>query len=143
MNEFTKSLKLIIKGEIIMKKLVSLISLTLVCAVLFIGCTNSDKNVVDYSQYSFVDTSWTRETESDTETIRFGADGSFTYSCACGDSVNDSDLCEGYTYDDTTKTIALDCIETTDDMVTVIKIVKCNENELQLDFNGDLRIFTK
>ncbi len=143
MNEFTKSLKLIIKGEIIMKKLVSLISLTLVCAVLFIGCTNSDKNVVDYSQYSFVDASWTRETESDTETIRFGADGSFTYSCACGDSVNDSDLCEGYTYDDTTKTITLDCIETTDDMVTVIKIVKCNENELQLDFNGDLRIFTK
>ena len=28
-------------------------------------------------------------------------------------------------------------------MVTVIKIVKCEENELHLDFDGDVRVFTK
>ena len=69
------------------------------------------------------------------------ADGKFTYYCACGNPVNDSDLCEGYTYDDSTKTITLNCIETTDEMVTTIKIVKCDGNSLQLDFNGEIRIF--
>ena len=91
----------------------------------------------------FVDISWTRETANDAQTIRFGADGSFTYSCACGDPVNDADLCEGYTYDEATKTITLDCIETTEEMVTVIQVLKCNDTELQLDFNGDVRTFTK
>ena len=45
------------------------------------------------------------------------------------------------TYGDATKTITLNCIETTDEMVTTIKIVKCDENSLQLDFNGEIRIF--
>lgn len=130
----------------VMKRYVSLLSLFLVCAILFIGCTeneNTDNSSVDQSNYSFVDISWTREAAHDIETIRFGEDGSFSYSCACGNPVNDSDLCEGYTYDDATKTITLDCIEITDDMVTVIKIVKCDEKELHLDFNGETRIFTK
>ena len=129
-----------------MKKCLSLITLILVCATLFVGCSdnkNKENASVNYSQYSFVNISWTRDAEHDTETIRFGADGSFTYYCACGNSVNDSDLCEGYTYDDKTKTITLECIETTDEMVTVIKIVKCDENELQLDFDGEVRTFTK
>ncbi len=63
--------------------------------------------------------------------------------CACGNPVNDSDLCEGYTYDEKTKTITLDCIEITDEMVTKIKVVKCDENSLELDFDGDIRIFEK
>ena len=50
---------------------------------------------------------------------------------------------EGYTYDDATKTITLNCIEITDEMVTKIKIVKCDENTLQLDFDGEIRIFEK
>ena len=98
---------------------------------------------LDYSKYPFVNISWTRDAEHDTETIRFGADGKFTYYCGCGNPVNDSDLCEGYTYDDTTKIIELDCIETTDEMVTTIKIVKCDENSLHLDFNGEIRVFEK
>lgn len=129
-----------------MKRYISLFVAVLICALSFCGCSNNEKadnREVDYSKYSFVNISWTREVENDIETIRFGADGSFAYSCSCGNSVNDSDLCEGYTYDDETKTITLECIETTDEMITVIKIVKCDENELQLDFNGEVRIFTK
>ena len=129
-----------------MKKYILLITLVLVFTTLFTACSKNEKtdnSNVDYSKYSFVDVSWTRENDHDTETIRFGKDGSFTYSCACGNSVNDADLCDGYTYDDSTKTITLDCIETTDEMVTVIKIVKCDENELQLDFNGETRVFSK
>ena len=129
-----------------MKKLVSLFTIVLICTLLFVGCSNNgkpDNKDVNYSKYSFVGVSWTRDADNDIETIRFGADGSFTYYCACGNSVNDSDLCEGYTYDDETKTITLECIETTDEMVTVIKIVKCDENEPQLDFDGEVRTFTK
>ena len=127
-----------------MKKYISLFSLVLLCIILFVGCAKKEKtDNVDYSKYSFVNTSWTRDAEQDIETIRFGEDGSFSYYCACGNSVNDSDLCEGYTYDDDTKTITLDCFETTDEMITVIKIVKCDEKELHLDFDGEIRIFTK
>ncbi|MBR5230339.1 MAG: hypothetical protein IKW01_05710 [Firmicutes bacterium] len=123
-----------------------LCAVILICALLFAGCSdnkNADNREIDYSQYSFVNISWTRDGGNDIETIRFGDDGSFTYYCACGNPVNDSDLCEGYTYDDETKTITLECIETTDEMVTVIKIVNCDENELHLDFDGDIRVFTK
>ena len=123
-----------------------LITLVLVCAILFAGCSgnkNTEEASVDYSKYSFVNTSWTRDAEHDTETIRFGEDGRFSYFCGCGNPVNDSDLCEGYTYDDATKTITLDCIETTDEMVTIIKIVKCDEKSLHLDFDGEIRIFEK
>lgn len=129
-----------------MKKCLSLVALVLVCSILFIGCDGSKKKEVpstDYSKYSFVNTLWTRDAEHDTETIRFGEDGSFSYYCGCGNPVNDSDLCDGYTYDDTTKTITLDCLETTDEMVTIIKIVKCDENSFHLDFDGEIRIFEK
>ena len=110
------------------------------------GCSGNNSievSSVDYSKYSFVNISWTRDAEHDTETIRFGEDGSFTYYCGCGNPVNDSDLCEGYTYDDATKTITLNCIEITEEMVTKIKIVKCDENSLLLDFNGEMKIFEK
>lgn len=128
-----------------MKKCFYLITLLLVFAILFVGCGKDKKEhtSVDYSEYPFVNISWTRDTEYDTETIRFGEDGRFSYYCGCGNSVNDSDLCEGYIYEDATKTITLDCIDTTDEMITIIKIVKCDENSLHLDFDGDIRVFEK
>ena len=131
-----------------MKKLISLLISFVLCCLLFAGCKANDvsdgtkESVVDYSDYSFTGVSWTRDAENDIETIRFSPDGSFSYYCACGNPVNDSDLCEGYRYDDETKTITLDCLEVTDEMIAVIKIVKYDENELQLDFDGEIRVFT-
>ena len=129
-----------------MKKYISLTALVLICAILLVGCGKKkepEKTKVDYSEYPFVDVSWTRDAEHDTETIRFGKDGHFVYYCGCGNPVNDSDMCESYTYDDATKTITLNCFETTEEMVTTIKVVECNENSLQLDFDGEIRIFEK
>ena len=134
-----------------MKNYISLIALILVGAMLLAGCGNKqpetakpdDTTPVSNGDVSFFDISWTREADHDTETIRFGADGSFTYSCACGNPVNDADLCEGYTYDEATKTITLECEEITEEMVTVIKVVKSDGNTLHLDFNGEIRIFEK
>ena len=129
-----------------MKKYISLTALILICAILLVGCGGKkepEETKVDYSEYPFVDVSWTRDAEHDTETIRFGKDGHFVYYCGCGNPVNDSDMCESYTYDDATKTITLNCFETTEEMVTTIKIVECNETNLQLDFDGEIRIFEK
>ena len=137
-----------------MKKIVSFILVMLIiCGVVLTGCSkkettnkNNDEKesvVKDYSAFNFTESAWVRDGAHDQETIRFRADGSFSYFCSCGNPVNDSDLCEGYSYDDDSKTITLDCIETTDEMVTEIKIVKCEGNELQLNFNGEILTFYK
>ena len=64
-----------------MKKIIYLIALFLITTILFAGCNDNNKpenQNLDYSQYLFVNTSWVRDAEHDTETIRFGADGKFT-----------------------------------------------------------------
>lgn len=108
----------------------------LVTGMAICGCTGGDNG-------DFADIQWTRETEADTEYISFSSDGGFSYYCACGNPVNDSDLCDGYTYDEETKTIKLEASEKTDSMVTEIKIINCDEDSIELDFGGDVRSFIR
>ena len=129
-----------------MKKIKTSLLLVLTAA-LFLLLLSCEKNnvgeAVDYSQYSFTDTSWTRKAEHDIETIRFGSDGSFVYYCACGNPVNDSDLNEGYTYDDRAKTITVKYIETTEETVSTIIIEECDSESIKLNFDGEIREFVK
>ena len=97
----------------------------------------------DYSNHSFTDVSWTRDAENDVETIVFKSNGRFAYYCSCGNPVNDSDLCETYSYNDDTKEITLDCFEETEETITTIKVVNSTETTLELDFNGEIRKFEK
>ena len=121
-----------------MKKIIIIL---LLAALFLTGCEeNKDK---DYSEYMFTDIIWTRDSGHDLETIIFHADGSFVYYCACGNPVNDSDLCESYTYNDETKEIKFNCFETTEEMITSIKIVEMSEDVLKLDFDGEIRKFEK
>lgn len=113
----------------------------LFCLIISTGCSN--KKEVDYSKYSFTDVNWTRDNGHDIETISFNSDGSFGYSCACGNPVNDADLCESFSYDEERNEIKLNCFETTDETITDIKIVNETDDTIELDFNGELRIFTK
>ena len=123
-----------------MKKIIVILML----GVLFLtGCEEKKEKEVDYSDYLFTDVSWTRDGGNDIETIRFNSNGSFSYYCSCGNPVNDSDLCESYTYNDETKEIKFDCFETTEEMVTTIKIVEVDEDVLELDFKGEIRKFEK
>ena len=121
------------------------ITILVLAALLLTGCdsTREEKQEKDYSKYSFIDVSWTRDAENDIETIVFKSNGRFVYYCSCGNPVNDSDLCENYTYNDKTKEITLDCFEETEETVTKIKVVKSTETILELDFNGEIRIFRK
>lgn len=107
------------------------------------GCEEKNNEKIDYSKYSFTNVSWVRDSGHDVETIKFKSDGSFSYSCACGNPVNDADLCEKYTYNDDTKEIKLTCFETTDETVTTIKVVNLTEEFLELDFDGEIRKFIK
>ena len=107
------------------------------------GCGENKEKEINYSEYLFTDVSWTRDGGNDIETLVFKSDGSFSYYCSCGNPVNDSDLCESYTYNDDTKEIKFDCFETTEEMITNIKIVKMSEDVLELDFNGEIRKFEK
>ena len=111
--------------------------------LLLTGCGETKNKEVDYSKYLFTDVSWTRDAGNDIETIVFKSDGSFTYYCSCGNPVNDSDLCETYTYNDETKEIKFDCFETTEEMITNVKIVEISEEILELDFNGEIRKFER
>ena len=107
------------------------------CMLLLFGCAKSQETY----DYPFVNVSWTRTTENDTEFIRFSDDGTFSYYCACGNPVNDSDLCEGYTYNPDTKIIKLDYFEKTAETISEIKLVEYTEDVLTLDFDGDIRTF--
>lgn len=132
--------------KIKMKKIKQNVLLVLTVALLFLllGCAkNNIVETVDYSEYSFTDISWTREADNDIETIRFGSDGSFVYYCACGNPVNDSDLNEGYTYDDVTKTITVKYIETTEETVSTIKVEACDGESIKLNFDEEIREFVK
>ena len=79
----------------------------------------SSQEEKDYSAYNFAGKNWTRDTECD-ETLCFRPNGEFRYSCACGNSVNDSDVVESYTYDDSTKMFTFNCYEEIEGMITEI-----------------------
>ena len=112
--------------------------------LLLLSCAeNNIDDKVDYSEYPFTDILWTRKAEHDIESIRFGSDGEYVYYCACGNPVNDSDLNEGYTYDDETKTITIKYIETTEETVSEIKIEECDGKRIKLNFDGEIREFVK
>ena len=115
-----------------MKKTIFAIILCGATVLSLTGCGSiKEKNKEkDYSNYSFADISWTRDAENDVETIVFKSNGRFAYYCSCGNPVNDSDLCETYSYNDDTKEITLDCLEETKETVTNIKIVNFTETTL-------------
>ena len=127
-----------------MKKTLSVAVLLLVL-LLLAGCGGKEtkEEQVDFSHLPFVGVAFERDGGNDIETIYFGADGSFRYYCSCGNPVNDSDLCEGYSYEEDSKTIYFSYIEETEETVNEVKVVKCLDTELHLDFNGETRVFTK
>jgi len=125
-----------------MKKIIIILMLV---GLFLTGCgeKKEEQKQKDYSKFTFTDVSWTRDAENDVETIVFKSNGRFIYYCSCGNPVNDSDLCESYTYNEETKEITLECFEETDETVTTIKIVSSTDTTLELDFNGEIRKFEK
>lgn len=117
----------------------------LILCVFLTGCNNvvqADKENFN-KEVGFIGESWIRTTEYDTETISFDEDGTFHYSCACGNPINNSDICDQYTYNVETKEIKLVCYEKVKNTTTLIKVIRFDNNILELDFDGEIRKFTK
>lgn len=98
------------------------------------------KEEADNGIQNVIDVRWTRDTECD-EVLCFLADGRFRYSCSCGNPVNDADVVESYSYDETTRIFTLHCYEEIEGMVTEITLVHCDGASLELDFDGEIRTF--
>lgn len=114
-----------------MKKYIALIAIAAIslCMILA-GCGSGG---------DFKDTEWQRETDVCTETIYFGSDGDFSYYCSCGEPVDDSDLCETYSYDEKSGIITLNY----EGSPREIKLVSVDNNKLALDFDGEERCFKR
>lgn len=133
------------------KRIISIfiaVAFVLTFCVSLAACSKDDNkdpekagDAVDYGEYAFTEINWIRDAEECIETLSLKADGDFSYTCSCGNPVNDADLIEGYTYDDKTRTITFNAIETTDDMVTCVTVISCDGEKLVLDFDGEEREF--
>ena len=116
------------------------ILLCLLCCLLVLSGCGGQKAEADYSHLNFVGVTWTRDTECD-ETLRFLPDGGFRYSCACGSPVDDADLVERYSFDETSATITLHYLEDVNGGITTIGLISCDGDKLELDFGGEIRVF--
>lgn len=123
-------------------KRITAVVLCLILAMSLVGCGNKEKSGDNTYDAEFMGVQWVRKVDKDVEYLRFMTDGTFSYYCACGNPVNDSDLIESYCYDKKHQTITLNAIETTDSMVTKIKILEFDNEHLELDFDGDVREFS-
>ena len=112
-------------------------------SLLLVGCGKEEKDnkKVDNNNYSFTDKYWTRTTEADTEHIKFRSDGTLSYYCDCGNPVNDADVCNEYTYNETKKEIKIKCSIPVRETIKNIKVISVDDNTLELDFDGEIRIF--
>lgn len=123
-------------------KRIMAVVLCLILAMSLVGCGNKEKSGENTYDAEFMGVQWIRKVGKDVEYLRFMTDGTFSYYCACGNPVKDSDLIESYCYDKKHQTITFNAIKTTDSMVTKIKILEFDNEHLELDFDGDVREFS-
>ena len=103
------------------------------------GLVNPNKSAI---KADFVGISFERKAETgDTETIRLNADGTFAYYCSCGNSVDDADICEFYTYNTETKEIKFICYEDAALSSKKVTVKEASKTSLKLDFDGEIREF--
>lgn len=116
-----------------MKNSVKRITAT-VCILLMLtlaGCTLAENHPEFLTNHE-----WVYYTYCD-ETIRFGEDGSYTYHCACGNPVGDSDLYEKYKYDPDTSEITLSPKGNS----RPIKVLRHEKSRLLLGFDDGVKEF--
>ncbi len=98
-----------------------------------------NKKYNDSLSDAIIKNTWSRAGEGDTEFIYFGENGEFSYYCACGNPVDNYDLCDSYKYDKESDTIKLNCSLST--IKDKIKIIENDEYHLVLEIAGEKRTF--
>lgn len=105
--------------------------IVLFCCMVLAGCSSGNKHPEFLTEHT-----WTHFAVCD-ETISFGEDGSYAYYCACGEPVGDSDLYDGYSYDESKSEIALK----PDGEDSIIKVLRQEKSRLLLDFGNGVKEF--
>lgn len=108
-----------------------------VLVLLIVICVLTLKVLNQNDKLPFEGVSWVRY-ENDQQYLTFYENGHFSYYCACGNPVDNADICETYTYNKLNKTIILDCGE---GMTEKIEIISYDEKNLKLKFGNDIREF--
>ena len=109
-----------------------------VLVLLIVICVLTLKVLNKNDELPFAGVRWVRYSH-DKEMLTFHEDGNFGYACSCGSPVDNSDVCEIYTYNDSTKTITLDC---GDGETEKIEIISYEEDELTLKFEQGTKVRT-
>ena len=105
-----------------------------VCTILILtlaGCTSAENHPEFLTAHE-----WVHYTYCD-ETISFEEDGSYTYHCACGSPVGDSDIYEKYKYDPDTSEITL----SPNGSSSTIKVLRYEKSRLLLGFDDGVKEF--
>ena len=121
------------------KIIIILMSIVILLAGIIEGRKYFNSKYNDKLDKMILNHTWQRDGGGDIETIYFKENGKFGYYCACGNPVDDYDLCDSYKYDKETKTIKLNCSPGVE--VTKLKVKKVTDYELVLDFDGKERKF--
>lgn len=79
------------------------------------------------------------ETIGEHEIMRFKEDGSYSYHCACGEPIGDSDLYESYRYDSDEGIIEL--LTAKGRCVSKLELIRYNERHMLLDVDGEIKDF--
>ena len=109
-----------------------------VLVLLIVICVLTLKVLNKNDELPFAGVRWVRHA-NDKEMLTFHEDGHYGYACSCGSPVDNSDVCEKYTYNDETKTITLDC---GDGETEKIEIISYEEDELTLKFEQGTKVRT-
>lgn len=105
--------------------------LLLIIPFLVFGCTKEDKSLVG---------EWVNREEDFTKIIYFGEDKHFAYYGDEGSPIGDYDLCESYSLDGNVITLVCDEEIQSDDKININSL---SDDELVLEFNGEVVIFSK
>ena len=123
-----------------MKK-IFLISLITILLTSMAACQNTnDEPVDDYAPFAEAEWEFYNEKTGEEDIIYFEEDGSFSYHCACGEPIGDSDVYDSYRYDEEQLLITL--YNDYDDSEKEIRLIFYNAIHLLLEIDGVIRDFS-
>lgn len=103
----------------------------IICIIFLFGCESNEKEASIFH-------AWERSENGYDELLNLNKDGSFSYYWPdAGELIDDSDLCESFTYDEENNLIILNC----SDEKRNIKIVSLKSDKLVLEYQDKQKIF--
>jgi len=106
------------------------------------GCSKIPKTEETIISADFADKEWRfyNEVTSEHLCLNLGSDGSYSYHCACGEPVGNSDLYDRYEYDEEAKLLTL--FSSSDNATDQIEVLRYNIHHLMVRIDGEVKDFS-